>query len=128
MKTVMTTITDIDARLARIESEIEDLERQIGDLEEEAEELRGAKATFLRYFGSNQLATVDDDVIDSDLSKQQAMVMRAVPRGAGAKVKPAEIIKQCRSLDASYIRTTLWRFAQDGRLESADGYYWRKGR
>lgn len=51
--------------------------------------------------------------------------MRAVPVGEEHRTKPAEVVKKCRSLQASYVRTTLWRFAQDGRIKSSQGYYWR---
>jgi cell division septum initiation protein DivIVA len=129
----MSDLQKIDVRLAAIEAGIDRLQREIDDLEEEAEELREAKATILRYFPAAETVVNEpkahedetNDTADSHLSKQQKQVIKAVPFGKVNRVKPVVVVKRCPSLDASYIRTTLWRFAQDGRILNEDGFYWR---
>ncbi|WP_417619158.1 hypothetical protein [Parasphingorhabdus sp.] len=125
----MPGITDIDQRLKEIGRLIEEHTDAIYLLEEEAEELESAKETLSKYLsldGSQELTHNNSENSQfNGLTKKQSIVFQAIPIGKVHRKKPIDIASSCPKVEQNYVRTTLWRLAEYGRIESENGFYWR---
>jgi len=121
----MSAVAEIEDRLSEVKSELARLYKKAEVLEEEAEGLEGALYTVIQYIGDGVPAKKKKNEIEIEgLTAQQNIVVQALPIGKKNKKKPTEIAKNCRKLDPSYVRTTLWRLAQYEIIASESGYYW----
>lgn len=66
------------------------------------------------------------------LNEQQSQVYECTGYGEIVGLAPKDVVGMLHSkgidnLSADYVRTTLWRLAQRGLLQSQNGLYWRPG-
>lgn len=80
----------------------------------------------------NSLQSLDDNSddageehIDQDLTYQQSLVYSKIPIGRQNALPPVIIGRRCLGLEPDYVRKTLKRFADSGRIKSEQSRYWR---
>ncbi len=125
------TILVLQARLTELAAEM--TQRQL-ELVEEMNKRKAELAMLTRESDALKLAlqsleNIQDDVfegtIGDSLTYKQRVVFENIPVGRENALPPALITKRCLSIDPDYVRKTLKRMSDDGRINGYDSKYWR---
>ncbi len=109
-----------EAALRRAEAAQTELREAMKDLER----LETARAVVRELSGSASAASSL-----GTLTKGQSAIYEVLPSGKEQGLSPVQVYELCKQdgarLHVDYVRTTLWRLAQNGVIKSADGKYWK---
>jgi hypothetical protein len=65
------------------------------------------------------------DEVDEGLTYRQKVVFDKIPIGRSNALPPVMIGKRCPSIEPDYVRKTLKRLSDYGRINTYDSKYWR---
>ena len=115
------TISHLSSRLAELAVEIFERQQEIGRLQKEHDALQMALKTV-----EGICQNPEGDPAAEGLTFQQRIVFENIPLGWENALQPSVIARQCPSLEADYVRKTLRRLSDYGRIETEDSLYWRE--
>src|SRR3569623_1245838 len=131
----MSTMADIQAKIAETDARLSELRNEIERLEEERREYDTALRVISRLSGvkpppykSAHLPAVEARARPP--KDKKALIYGQIGKGAGNAVSPAEVYQALKArgisdISIQIIRSTMWRGANKYReLESWDGSYW----
>ncbi|MEL7688088.1 hypothetical protein AAG596_10680 [Citromicrobium bathyomarinum] len=117
------TIAHLSSRLADLTLQIVERQTELDRLTREHDALKMALNS-LENLG--EIRTANAEAGSDGLTYQQALVYSKIPIGRQNALPPAMIGKRCVGLEPDYVRKTLKRLADYGRIKTEQSRYWRQ--
>ncbi len=119
------TIETLRARVAELSVEIMERQVELDRISREHDALKLALQS-LEAIQDDILERAIGDEIGEGLTYKQKVVFEKIPLGRQNALPPVLIAKRCLSIDPDYVRKTLMRMSQNGRIKIYDSKYWRE--
>lgn len=129
MESVVQTIQD---HISVVTQRAEQLRSELASVEAEKADLQTTLRILSKVAGEDVSGTTvaPDGRQSRPASEKKKLMFEILNVGREAGLQPADVYKELvsrgiRDISIQVVRTTLWRAAKNGELQSAEGQYWK---